>query len=100
MSRFASAAHLVSWAKFCPQIHASAGKKKNKAAERATVGWPAPWATSPPWPPAPTVKAVTGVAICRDDLELTRSRERSQAELAQIGSDRGTTLISQNRRGP
>ena len=30
MSRFPSAAHLVSWAKFCPQIHESAGKKKNK----------------------------------------------------------------------
>jgi transposase len=31
MSRFPSAAHLVSWAKFCPQVHESAGKKKNKS---------------------------------------------------------------------
>jgi transposase len=30
MSRFPSDAHLVSWAKFCPQVHESAGKKKNK----------------------------------------------------------------------
>jgi len=30
MSRFPSAAHLVSWAKFCPQTHESAGKHKNK----------------------------------------------------------------------
>ena len=30
MSRFPSDAHLVSWAKFCPQTHESAGKKKNK----------------------------------------------------------------------
>lgn len=30
MSRFTSAAHLVSWAKFCPQMHESAGKQKNK----------------------------------------------------------------------
>ena len=30
MARFASAAHLVSWAKFCPQTHESAGKKKPK----------------------------------------------------------------------
>jgi transposase len=30
MSRFPSAAHLVSWAKFCPQTHESAGKRKNK----------------------------------------------------------------------
>jgi len=30
MGRFPSAAHLVSWAKFCPQVHASAGKHKPK----------------------------------------------------------------------
>jgi len=30
MGRFASAAHLVSWAKFCPQVHESAGKTKPK----------------------------------------------------------------------
>lgn len=30
MSRFPSAAHLVSWARFAPGIHESAGKKKNK----------------------------------------------------------------------
>lgn len=30
MSRFPSDAHLVSWAKFCPQTHQSAGKTKDK----------------------------------------------------------------------
>jgi transposase len=30
MTRFPSAAHLVSWAKFCPQIHQSAGKSVSK----------------------------------------------------------------------
>jgi transposase len=30
MTRFPSAAHLVSWAKFCPQTHQSAGKSKAK----------------------------------------------------------------------
>ncbi|GAA4996526.1 IS110 family transposase [Actinopolymorpha pittospori] len=30
MNRFPTPAHLVSWAKFCPQVHASAGKTKNK----------------------------------------------------------------------
>jgi transposase len=30
MGRFPSAAHLVSWAKFCPQTHESAGRKKPK----------------------------------------------------------------------
>ncbi|PRX42214.1 transposase IS116/IS110/IS902 family protein [Nonomuraea fuscirosea] len=30
MSRFPTAAHLVSWSKFCPQTHESAGRKKGK----------------------------------------------------------------------
>ncbi|MEV0624159.1 IS110 family transposase [Nonomuraea sp. NPDC050404] len=30
MTRFPTGAHLVSWAKFCPQTHESAGKRKNK----------------------------------------------------------------------
>lgn len=30
MTRFPTAAHLVSWAKFCPQTHQSAGKTKRK----------------------------------------------------------------------
>ena len=30
MTRFPSAAHLVSWAKFCPQTHQSAGKSSSK----------------------------------------------------------------------
>jgi len=38
MSRFPSAAHLVSWAKFCPQVHESAGKTKNKGRGRGN-----PW---------------------------------------------------------
>ena len=31
MARFPTAAHLVSWAKFCPQIHQSAGKSRSKS---------------------------------------------------------------------
>jgi transposase len=31
MGRFPSAAHLVSWARFCPQVHESAGKAKPKS---------------------------------------------------------------------
>ncbi|MFE3455893.1 IS110 family transposase, partial [Nonomuraea sp. NPDC059194] len=34
MTRFPTAAHLVSWAKFCPQTHESAGKKKAKGRGR------------------------------------------------------------------
>ncbi|MFE5701991.1 transposase [Rhodococcus koreensis] len=30
MTRFRSSAHLVSWAKFCPQTHQSAGKSMSK----------------------------------------------------------------------
>jgi transposase len=30
MARFPTAAHLVSWAKFCPQTHQSAGKSRTK----------------------------------------------------------------------
>jgi transposase len=38
MSRFPTAAHLVSWATFCPQVHESAGKNKNKGRGRGN-----PW---------------------------------------------------------
>jgi transposase len=38
MTRFPSAAHLVSWAKFCPQTHQSAGKSKAKGREKGN-----PW---------------------------------------------------------
>ena len=38
MTRFPSDAHLVSWAKFCPQTHQSAGKSKSKGRGRGN-----PW---------------------------------------------------------
>lgn len=38
MSRFPSDAHLVSWAKFCPQTRESAGKTKNKGRAKGS-----PW---------------------------------------------------------
>jgi transposase len=38
MSRFPTAAHLVSWAKFCPQTHQSAGKTKRKGSGKGN-----PW---------------------------------------------------------
>ncbi|MFD5330247.1 transposase [Streptomyces sp. NPDC127092] len=40
MSRFPSAAHLVSWAKFCPQTHQSAGKSTSKGRGKGNP-WPA-----------------------------------------------------------
>jgi transposase len=62
MGRFPSHAHLVSWAKFCPQVHESAGRPSPRAAARATRGWRERWATSSPLPPAPTASwgRVTG----------------------------------------
>ena len=60
MTRFPSAAHLVSWAKFCPQIHQSAGKSTSKGRAKGN-----PWlagtlgriafvtrAPTPSWAPA------------------------------------------------
>ena len=38
IARFPSAAHLVSWAKFCPQVHESAGRRKNTARSKGN-----PW---------------------------------------------------------
>jgi hypothetical protein len=38
MARFPSDAHLVSWAKFCPQTHQSAGKSKAKGRDKGN-----PW---------------------------------------------------------
>ncbi|MGP4103294.1 transposase [Nonomuraea sp. KM90] len=45
MSRFPTVAHLVSWAKFCPQTHESAGRKKGKGRGKGNR-WLAPWAGS------------------------------------------------------
>ncbi|MDV6248127.1 IS110 family transposase [Rhodococcus opacus] len=38
MTRFPSAAHLVSWARFCPQTHQSAGKSMSKGRRKGN-----PW---------------------------------------------------------
>jgi transposase len=38
ITRFPSAAHLVSWAKFCPQVHESAGRRKHTARSKGN-----PW---------------------------------------------------------
>ncbi|WP_223190638.1 transposase [Nonomuraea terrae] len=53
MSRFPTAKHLASWARFAPGVKESAGKKKGAKAPpvTATPTWPASWAR-PPWQPA------------------------------------------------
>lgn len=63
MSRFPSDAHLVSWAKFCPQTHESAGKKKNKGRAKGS-----PWL-------AATLGNIAGSA-CRTDSFLGARHRR------------------------
>jgi transposase len=63
MSRFPSDAHLVSWAKFCPQTHESAGKKKNKGRAKGS-----PWL-------AATLGNIAGTA-CRTDSFLGARHRR------------------------
>jgi len=62
MSRFPSDAHLVSWAKFCPQTHESAGKKKNKGRAKGS-----PWL-------AATLGNISGSACRTDTLLCARHR--------------------------
>jgi len=54
MSRFPTAGHLVSWAKFAPIDNSSAGKKRAAPPARATPGSAAPSAKSSSAPPTPT----------------------------------------------
>jgi transposase len=70
MTRFASDAHPVSWAKFCPQTHESAGRKKNKGRAKGS-----PWL-------AATLGNIAASA-CRTDTFLGARHRR-------IGKRRGT----------
>jgi transposase len=63
MSRFPSDAHLVSWAKFCPQTHESAGKRKNKGRTKGN-----PWL-------AATLGNIAATA-CRTDTFLGARHRR------------------------
>jgi hypothetical protein len=65
MTRFPSAAHLVSWAKFSPQIHQSAGKSMSKAAAGATPGWPARSAASSSRTLVPTPSSAPAIGASR-----------------------------------
>ncbi|MEH1057237.1 transposase [Micromonospora sp. CPCC 206171] len=63
MTRFPSDAHLVSWAKFCPQTHEPAGIKKNKGRAKGS-----PWL-------AATLGNIAGSA-CRTDSFLGARHRR------------------------
>src|SRR6266542_5406754 len=62
MGHFPTAAHLVSWAKFAPLDHQSAGTKKRGATGRGNPGWPQRSArSSPRWhAPTPSLASATG----------------------------------------
>jgi transposase len=66
MSRFPSAAHLVSWAKYCPQVHESAGRKKNKGRGKGN-----PWLAS-------TLGNIAAVAARTDSFLGARYRRISR----------------------
>jgi hypothetical protein len=84
MTRFASDAHLVSWAKFCPQTHESAGKKKNKGRAKGS-----PWL-------AATLGNIAGTA-CRTDTFLgarhRRIAKRRGKQKATVATGNATLVI-------
>jgi transposase len=58
MTRFPTASHLVSWAKYAPKAKQSAGKSKPAPPAKATRGSPAPSARPASAPPAPRPSSV------------------------------------------
>ena len=75
MARFPTAAHLVSWAKFCPQPTSRPASPAARPAARATPGWPAPSGGSCSAPRAPTPSWVP-------DRRLARRRGKPKAIVA------------------
>jgi transposase len=113
MTRFPSDAHLVSWAKFCPQTHESAGKKKNKGRAKGN-----PWL-------AATLGNVAATAVRTDSFlgaryrRIAKRRGKQKAIIAvgnsalviayhllsdpdvrfrDLGADHFDTRINQHRR--
>lgn len=67
MSRFPTAGHLCSWAKFSPGINSSAGKPKATAPPgMATATWPESWARPPWWPAVPTPSWANAIGASPD----------------------------------
>jgi transposase len=114
MSRFPSAAHLVSWAKFCPQTHESAGKKKNKARAKGN-----PWVAATLGNMAATLARTGAGFLGARHRRIARRRGPQKAIVAtgnailtvvyhllsdptvqfhDLGADYFTTRIDRNRR--
>ncbi|WBB64825.1 IS110 family transposase [Micromonospora sp. WMMD812] len=114
MARFPSAAHLVSWAKFCPQTHESAGKKKNKGRAKGN-----PWLAATLGNIAATVARSGAGFLGARHRRIARRRGPQKAIVAtgncvltiayhllsdptaqfhDLGADYFTTRIDRNRR--
>jgi transposase len=61
MTRFPTAGHLASWAKFAPIDHQSAGKGKAGATGKGNSWLAAPSVRSSPDPRAPTPSSANGI---------------------------------------
>ena len=66
MSRFPSDAHLVSWAKFCPQPRESAGKTKNKGRAKGSPWLAATLGNIAATAAAPTPSSAQGIDASPD----------------------------------
>jgi transposase len=88
MGRFPSAAHLVSWAKFCPQVHESAGKTKPKGRGRGN-----PWL-------AGTLGNIVATAARTDSFLGARYPADRQTPRQAEGDGRGRQLGAGHRLPP
>jgi transposase len=87
--RFPSAAHLVSWAKFCPHVHESAGRKKNTGRDKGN-----PWL-------AGALGNIAAGAARTDTWQSPGTVETPLRWFPSRGSPRGgCQLTGLERRGP
>jgi len=77
MSRFPTAAHLVSWAGLCPSARQSGPRTRTGKKVRVTPGCAAPSARPPTSPPAPRPSSASGTTA--SPAAAARPRPRSQS---------------------
>jgi len=88
MTRFPTAGHLCSWAKFSPGVKSSAGKNKsNGPPATVTATSPASSARQRPLPVAPTPSSESATVGSRD---VAGRRKRSSLSVARCSSSSGT----------
>jgi hypothetical protein len=92
MSRFPTAAHLASWAKFAPGVKESAGRRRARAPPgTATATWPGSSA-KPSWArPAPTASQASGTG---GSPAAEAPRKPSSPSAARSSSSSGTCCLT------